>query len=75
MLAALKALSFKTWGFILAGVAIAAALLKAYSAGRTAERAATNEKNLDAKNEQLKAATRRPRDRGQLIDRLRNGRF
>lgn len=75
ILSALKGLSLKAWGYIIAVAAAVAVIAKAYSAGKTAERAATNEKNLGVKDEQLKAAARRPRDRRQLIERLRGRRF
>lgn len=44
-------------------------------AGRLAERLVTTEKINDAQRRMLAAATRRPRDRDELAERLRNGRF
>lgn len=44
-------------------------------AGRLAERLETMEKANDVQRRMLDAATRRPRDRGELADRLRDGRF
>jgi uncharacterized membrane protein YcjF (UPF0283 family) len=43
--------------------------------GRLAERLATREKANDIQRRMLEAAARRPRDRGELVDRLRNGGF
>ncbi|MBZ0123995.1 MAG: hypothetical protein K8F31_08945 [Roseovarius sp.] len=44
-------------------------------AGRLAERLETTEKANDVQRQMLDAAARRPRDRGELADRLRDGRF
>lgn len=44
-------------------------------AGRLAERFETMEKANDVQRQMLDAAARRPRDRGELADRLRDGRF
>jgi len=44
-------------------------------AGRLAERLETSEKTNDVQRQMLDAAARRPRDRSDLADRLRNGRF
>ena len=44
-------------------------------AGRMAERLETTEKANDIHRQMLDAATRRPRDRGELSERLRDGRF
>ena len=44
-------------------------------AGRLAEQLDTMEKTRDAQRRMLEAAVRRPRDRGELVDRLRDGRF
>ena len=43
--------------------------------GRLMERLATTEKANDVQRRMLVAAARRPRDRGELVDRLRNGGF
>ena len=43
--------------------------------GRLAERLETTEKANDVQRQMLEAAARRPRDRHELADRLRNGRF
>lgn len=44
-------------------------------AGRLAERLETTEKAYDVQRRMLEAATRRPRDRNELAQRLRDGRF
>ena len=44
-------------------------------AGRLAERLETKEKVNDVQRQMLDAAARRPRDRDDLADRLRDGRF
>lgn len=44
-------------------------------AGRLAERLETSEKTNDIQRQMLDAAARRPRDRDDLADRLRDGRF
>ena len=43
--------------------------------GRLAERLESTEKANDVQRRMLEAAARRPRDRGELVDRLRNGGF
>jgi hypothetical protein len=43
--------------------------------GRLAERLATTEKANEIQRRMLEAAARRPRDRGELVDRLRDGGF
>jgi hypothetical protein len=43
--------------------------------GRLAERLATMEKANDVQRRMLEAAARRPRNRNELVDRLRNGGF
>ncbi|MBR25463.1 MAG: hypothetical protein CML46_00700 [Rhodobacteraceae bacterium] len=44
-------------------------------AGRLAERLETTEKANDVQRQMLEAAARRPRNRSDLTDRLRKGRF
>ncbi|WP_299627693.1 hypothetical protein [uncultured Tateyamaria sp.] len=44
-------------------------------AGRLAEQLETMEKTHDAQRRMLEAAARRPRNRDELVDRLRDGRF
>ena len=43
--------------------------------GRSAERLETREKANEIQRRMLEAAARRPRDRGELVDRLRDGGF
>jgi hypothetical protein len=43
--------------------------------GRLAERLEASEKAHDVQREMLEAAARRPRDRSELAERLRQGRF
>ena len=43
--------------------------------GRIAERLETTEKANEIQRRMLEAAARRPRDRDELVDRLRNGGF
>ena len=62
-------------GFAAAIGAILAVLLGARQAGRNAERLDRMHKTLEIQREQLEAATRRPRDRDELIERMREGRF
>ena len=44
-------------------------------AGRLAERLENREKAYEIQRQMLKAAARRPRDRDELVERLRNGGF
>lgn len=44
-------------------------------AGRFAERLETTEKANDVQRRMLEAAARRPRDRNELVERLRDGQF
>ena len=62
-------------GFAAVIGAILAVLLGARQAGRNAERIARMRKTLEIQREQLEAATRRPRDRSELLERMREGRF
>ena len=55
--------------------AILAVLLGARQAGRNAERIASMRKTLEIQREQLEAATRRPLDRSELLERMRDGTF
>lgn len=56
-------------------LAVAGILFGARQAGRAAERLDTIQRNAEIQREQLQASTRRPRDRGELAQRLRDGRF
>lgn len=55
--------------------AVLAVLLCARRAGRLAERLEMMEKTHDAQRRMLDAAARRPRDRSDLADRLRDSRY
>jgi hypothetical protein len=55
--------------------AVLAVLLGARQAGRNAERLDRMRKTLEIQREQLEAATRRPRDRDELLERMRDGTF
>jgi hypothetical protein len=55
--------------------AVLAVLLGARRAGRLAERLEMMEKAHDAQRRMLEAAARRPRDRHDLAERLRDSRF
>lgn len=55
--------------------AVLAVLLGSRHAGRNAERIARMRKTIEVQREQLDAASRRPRDRDALADRLRGGTF
>jgi hypothetical protein len=44
-------------------------------AGRLAERLSTSERTHEIQRQMLDAASRRPADRGALVDRMRDGRF
>jgi hypothetical protein len=64
------------------GLAVAAVLLLLLAfrrsgerLGRLLEQRETLERSNDVQREMLEAAGRRPRDRGELAERLRNGRF
>lgn len=61
------------WG--VAAASVAAVLFGARQAGRTAERVETMRRTVEVQRDQLQAATRRPRDRGELARRLRDGSF
>lgn len=50
-------------------------LLSLRRAGRLAERLETTEKANEIQYRMLEEAARRPRDRGELVDRLRDGGF
>lgn len=69
----------KALGLFLAMITIALFLLNlrraGEQAGRLAERLQTSEKTYDVQRQMLDAASRRPPDRGALVERLRDGRF
>ena len=55
--------------------AVLTVLLGARQAGRNAERFVRMRKTMEIQREQLEAAPRRPRDRDELIERMRDGSF
>lgn len=61
------------WG--VAAASVAAVLFGARQAGRNAERVDAMRRTVEVQHDQLEAATRRPRDRGELARRLRDGSF
>ncbi len=62
-------------GWAAVAASVLAILFGARQAGRNAERADRLQKTLEIKNEQLRATLDAPRTRGELIDRLRDGKF
>ena len=68
-----NALRLIGWGAIAASVA--AILLGARRAGRNAERYDQLKKIVEIKDAQLRATLDAPRNRGELVDRLRDGTF
>ena len=55
--------------------AVGAVLFGARQAGRNAERVQQMRKTIEVQRDQLEAAARRPRDRDELISRMRDGSF
>ena len=62
-------------GWLAAATAVAAVLFGARQAGRNAERVERMRRTVEVQHDQLEAATRRPRDRGELARRMRDGSF
>jgi hypothetical protein len=62
-------------GWLAATAAVAAVLFGARQSGRNAERVENMRLTVEVQRDQLKAATRRPRDRGELARRMREGTF
>jgi hypothetical protein len=60
-------------GWLAAATAIAAVLFGARQAGRDAERVENMRRNIDVQRDQLKAASRRPRDRGECATERSDG--
>ena len=69
----------KALGLLLAAITIALFLLNlrraGERAGRLAERLSTSERTHEIQRQMLDAASRRPRSRDDLLDRLRGGEF
>jgi hypothetical protein len=66
-------LRFLGWGA--AALSVLIVLLGARQAGRSAERNDQLKKIIEVKNAQLRATLDAPRTRGELVDRLRRGKF
>ena len=62
-------------GWLAAAGAVAVVLFGARQAGHTAERIETMRRTVEVQRDQLEAASRRPRDRGELARRMRDGTF
>ena len=62
-------------GWLAAAAGVAAVLFGARQSGRTAERVDTMRRTMEVQRDQLKAASRRPRDRGELARRMHDGTF
>lgn len=62
-------------GWVVAAASVAAVLFGARQADRNAERVEAMRRTVEVQRDQLQAATRRPRDRDDLAERLRDGRF
>lgn len=62
-------------GWAVAGLSVLAVLSGARQAGRKAEHADQLKKALEIKDAQLRATLDAPRNRAELIDRLRDGKF
>ena len=60
-------------GWLAAAAAAAAVLFGARQAGRNAERIENMRRTVEVQRDQLEAASRRPRDRGELAQRMRDG--
>jgi len=72
-------LARKALGLMLGALTVALFLLNlrraGESAGRLAERLSTSERTHEIQRQMLDAASRRPRDRDALVERLRGGQF
>ena len=68
-----NALRLIGWG--VAGLSVLTVLLGARQAGRNAERNDQLKKIIEVKDAQLRATLDAPRTRGELVDRLRRGKF
>jgi hypothetical protein len=62
-------------GWLAVTAAVAAVLFGARQSGRTAERIETMQRTVEVQRDQLEAASRRPRDRGELARRMRDRTF
>lgn len=66
---------FRIVGWGVTALSVATVLFGARQAGRNAERADQLKRSLEIKDAQLRATMDAPRNRGELIDRLRDGKF
>jgi|APTNR8051073442_1049403.scaffolds.fasta_scaffold35415_2 hypothetical protein len=62
-------------GWLAAAAAVAGVLFGARQAGRNAERVEKMRGTVEVQRDQLEAASRRPRDVGELARRMRDGTF
>ncbi len=62
-------------GWLAAGGAVAAVLFGARRAGRNAERIENMRRTVEVQRDQLEGASGRPRDRGELARRMRDGTY
>ncbi len=62
-------------GWAAIGLSVLALLSSIRQSGRTAERALNLKKSLEIKDAQLRATMDAPRNRGELVDRLRRRQF
>ncbi len=65
----------KLLGYGAAALSVLGVLFGARQAGRTAERVDQLQKSIEVKDAQLRATLDAPRNRTELIDRLRSGKF
>lgn len=72
---ALAPFALRLAGLAAVAGAVLTVLLGARQAGRNAERIERMRKTIEVQREQLEAASRRPRDRDELLERMRKGRF
>jgi hypothetical protein len=62
-------------GWVAAAAGVAAVLFGARQAGRNAERVGNMRPAIEVQRDQLEAASRHPRDRGELASRMRDETF
>jgi hypothetical protein len=62
-------------GWLAAAAGAAAVVFGARQAGRNAERVENMRRTVELQRDQLEAASRRPRDRGELARRMGDGTF
>ena len=62
-------------GWLAASAGVASVVFGARQSGRNAERIENMRRTVEVQRDQLEAASRRPRDRGELARRMRDGTF